>query len=49
MNVKRCSTFHNTVKVNIYFMAIGLLDIPTEQQFVDTMKSVEQKKADKFS
>lgn len=30
-------------------MAVGLLDIPIEQQFVDTMKSVKQKKADKFS
>lgn len=30
-------------------MAVGLIDVPTEQQFIDTMKSVKQKKADKFS
>ena len=30
-------------------MAVGLLDVPTEQQFIDIMKSVKQEKADKFS
>ena len=28
---------HNNVKVDIYFTAVGLFDIPTEQQLIDTM------------
>ncbi len=38
---------HNNVKVNIYFTAIGLFDIPTEQQLIDTMERVKQKNAEK--
>lgn len=36
---------HNNVKVDIYFTAVGLFDIPTEQQLVNTMERVKQKKA----
>lgn len=39
--------FHNNVKVNIYFTAVGLFDIPTEQQLIDTMERVNQKNAEK--
>ena len=38
---------HNNVKVDIYFTAAGLFDIPTEQQLIDTMERVKQKKAEK--
>ena len=38
---------HNNVKVDIYFTAVGLFDIPTEQQFLETMERVEQNKAEK--
>ena len=34
---------HNNVKVDIYFTAVDLYDIPTEQQLIDTMKKVTQK------
>ena len=29
------------VKVDIYFTAVGLFDIPTEQQLIDTMERVK--------
>ena len=29
---------HSNVKVDIYFMVVGLFDIPTEQQLIDTME-----------
>ena len=35
---------HNNVKVDIYFTAVGLFDIPTEQQLLETTERVEQKK-----
>ena len=35
------------VKVDIYFTAVGLFDIPTEQQLIDTMERVKQKNAEK--
>lgn len=38
---------HNNVKVDIYFTAVGLFDIPTEQQIIDTMERIKQKKAEK--
>ena len=38
---------HNNVKVDIYFTAVGLFDIPTEQQLIDTMERAKQKKAEK--
>ncbi len=38
---------HGHVKVDIYFTAVGLFDIPTEQQLLETMERVEQKKAEK--
>ena len=38
---------HNNVKVDIYFTAAGLFDIPTEQQLIDTMERVKQKKTKK--
>lgn len=40
---------HNNVKVDIYFTAVGLFDIPTEQQLIDTMERVKQKNAEKFA
>ena len=39
--------FEKNVKVDIYFTAAGLFDIPTEQQLIDTMERVKQKKAEK--
>ena len=30
---------HNNVKVDIYFTAVGLFDIPTEQQLINTIES----------
>ena len=39
--------YRNNVKVDIYFTAVGLFDIPTEQQLIDTMERVKQKKAEK--
>jgi len=38
---------HNNVKVDIYFMAVGLFDIPTEHQLINTMERVKQKKVEK--
>ena len=38
---------HNNVKVDIYFTAVGLFDIPTEQQLINIMERVKQKKAEK--
>ena len=38
---------HNNVKVDINFTAVGLFDIPTEQQIIDIMERVKQKKAEK--
>ncbi len=35
------------VKVDIYFTAVGLFDIPTEQQLFETMEKVKQKNAEK--
>ena len=39
--------FEKNVKVDIYFTAVGLFDIPTEQQIIDTMERAKQKKAEK--
>ena len=44
-NEKKHSRGH--VKVDIYFTAVGLFDVPTEQQLLETMERVEQKKAEK--
>ena len=38
---------HNNVKVDIYFTAVGLFDIPTEQQLFETMERLKQKNAEK--
>ncbi len=38
---------HGHVKVDIYFTAVGLFDIPTEQQLFETMEKVKQKNAEK--
>ena len=35
---------HNNVNVDISFTAVGLFDIPTEQQLINTMERVKQKK-----
>ena len=41
---------HNNVKVDIYFTAVGLFDIPSEQKLVETMNKIqEQNKSDKKS
>ena len=34
---------HNNVKVDIYFTAVGLVDIPTEQQLIDLMSKMKAK------
>ena len=34
---------HNNVKVDIYFTAVGLVDIPTEQQLIDLMNKLKSK------
>ena len=41
------SSGHCCAKVDIYFTAVGLFDIPTEQQLIDTMERVKQKNAEK--
>ncbi|WP_270625224.1 recombinase family protein [Ligilactobacillus ruminis] len=33
---------HNNVKVDIYFTAVGLFDIPTEQQLIETMNKIQE-------
>lgn len=33
--------------MEIYFTAVGLFDIPIEQQLIDTMERVKQKNAEK--
>lgn len=33
---------HNNVKVDIYFTAVGLFDIPTEQHLINTMERVKR-------
>lgn len=38
---------HNNVEADIYFTAVGLFDIPTEQQLINTMKKVKQIIAEK--
>lgn len=38
---------HNNDKVKIYFTAVSLLDIPTEQQLIDATERVKQKNAEK--
>lgn len=38
---------HNNVKVDIYFTSVGLFDIPTEHQLINTMERVKQKKVEK--
>lgn len=35
---------HNNVKVDIYFTAVGLFDIPTEQQLLQLMEQVKNEK-----
>ena len=38
---------HGHVKVDIYFTTVGLFDIPTEQQLIETMESVKEKNVEK--
>lgn len=33
---------HNNVKVDIYFTAVGLFDIPTQQQLIETMNKIQE-------
>lgn len=41
---------NNNVKVDIYFTAVGLFDIPSEQKLIETMNKIqEQNKADEKS
>lgn len=35
---------HNNVKVDIYFTAIGLFDIPTEQELIKTVSELKKRK-----
>ena len=35
---------HNTVKVDIYFTAIGLFDIPTEQELLKAGEEIKNRK-----
>lgn len=35
---------HNNVKVDIYFTAIGLFDIPTEQELLRTVEQLQEQK-----
>ena len=35
---------HNNVKVDIYFTAIGLFDIPTEQELIRTVSELKNRK-----
>lgn len=35
---------HNNVKVDIYFTAIGLFDVPTEQELVKAVKEIKNRK-----
>ena len=42
-NTQEAKHYHNNVKEDIYFTAVGLFDIPTEQQLIDTMERVNQK------
>ena len=32
---------HNNVKVDIYFTAVGLVDIPTEQQLIEATEKLK--------
>lgn len=32
---------HNNEKIDIYFTAVGLVDIPTEQQHIDLMNKIK--------
>lgn len=41
-NAKKHS--HNNVKVDIYFTAIGLFDIPTEQEMLKTVAELKKQK-----
>lgn len=38
---------HNNVKVDIYFTAVGLVDIPTEQQLIETIQKIKEENAAK--
>lgn len=33
---------HNNVKVDIYFTTVGLVDMPTEQQLLKTIKKIKE-------
>ena len=35
---------HNNVKVDIYFTAIGLFDVPTEQQLLKAVAELKSQK-----
>ena len=35
---------HNNVKVDIYFTAIGLFDIPTEQELLKAVEEIKYRK-----
>ena len=35
---------HNNVKVDIYFTAIGLFDIPTEQELLKAVEEIKNRK-----
>ena len=33
---------HNNVKVDIYYTAVGLVDIPTEQQLITAIEKIKE-------
>lgn len=35
---------HNNVKVDIYFTAIGLFDVPTEQELLKAVEEIKNRK-----
>lgn len=40
---------HRHLKVDIYFTAVGFVDILTEQQSLETIQKIKEKNAEKFA
>nr|WP_279286439.1 DUF4368 domain-containing protein [Clostridium cadaveris] len=38
---------HNNVKVDIYYTAVGLVDIPAEQQLLETIQKIKEESTTK--
>ena len=41
---RKCRNECNKVKVDIYFTAIGLFDVPTEQELLKTAEEIKNRK-----